>query len=282
VLEPDFDAFDRQLNAAADGRMRVFGIRRCGQHAVINWILRNCGRDDQVFLNSCTMGRSPIRLCGQAEINMEPAGRAWRLKRRLESALSGGMSPFVLISYEAGYPPELYAEGSLTNGFVNSDFDAEVLVTRSFVNWLPSFIRLMRLMNPDSPPEALEISNGIIFEMMRYKAHLIAASESGHLVISYDQWFFNPSYRRAMLKSLGLPCTDNGHGDVQIYGGGSSFSGHDMPAAALEINARWKTMRDDPFAKRFLHLALADEGFMDALSQSYPNDMAIIDALLSE
>ena len=281
MADPDFDGIDKKLNVAAAGRMRVFGIRRCGQHAVISWILRNCGQADTVFLNSCTMGRSAIRTCGRAEINDAPVRAGWPLKKRLEAELGDRMAPFVLVSYEAGYPPDRYAEGTLTGGFGNGDFDAEVLVTRSFVNWLPSFIRLMRLMNPTSAPEALKFSNGIVFEMMRYRDHLIKSAASGHVLVSYDDWFYDAGYRRAKLEVLGLPLLDNSHGTVQVYGGGSSFSRHSLPAAALEIGTRWKTMREDPYVKQFLRLAAADASFMAALEKSYPDDPAIIEQLLS-
>ena len=279
--DPDFNRVDHQLSAAASGRLRVFGIRRTGQHAIINWVLRNNGQDNYVFLNSCTMGKSPIRTCGQSEIDGKPARKAHYLKRTLEPMLAEGTKPFVLISYEAGFPPERHATGDLTNGFSNKDFDAELLITRSFVNWLPSFIRLMRAMMPAAEPEALAISAGVIFEISRYKDHLLAAQASNHCVVSYDSWFSQPAYRCKLLAKLGLPVVDNSLGSVQTYGGGSSFSKFTVAAPALEVKTRWRSMADDPFAKHFLRLVLADSGFMAALAHSYPEDVDIISHLLN-
>jgi len=281
MADPQFDDIDQRLNAAADGRMRVFGIRRCGQHAVINWILRNSDRAHQVFLNSCTMRKSAIRTCGQSEIDGTPARKAHFLKAALEKHLHIGAKPFVLISYEAGYPPDLYQQGDLTNGFENADFSHEVLVIRRFVNWLPSFIRLLRVMLPASPPESLEISNGIVFEMMRYKAHLIAAAASPHLIISYDQWHADDRYRRAKLAELGLPDVDNSHGEVQKYGGGSSFSKRSLPAVELDVHNRWKSLIGDPYARQFLALAANDAQFLAALDAFYPEDLDTLNTLLA-
>ena len=280
MVEPEFDGIDRQLNAAASRKFRVFGIRRCGQHAVINWLLRNCGQENHVFLNSCTMGKSAIRTCGQSEINGRQARRAHPLKKTLEPRLAQGESPFVLISYEAGYPPRQFEAGGLTNGFSNQDFESEILITRSFVNWLPSFIRLMRVMNRSAEPQGLDNSAGITFEMQRYRDHLIAAQASEHRVISFDNWFTEPEYRLSILEALGLPAIDNGLGEVQVYGGGSSFTKFALGANELDLNTRWKSMSEDPFAKQFLKLAQKDTRLMAALEQGYPEDIGLMNELL--
>ena len=282
MSDPAFDQIDHRLNTSADGRMRVFGIRRCGQHAVINWILRNCGRDTHVFLNSCTMGKSPVRTCGQSEINGKQSRKAHYLKAALETTLDKGAKPFVLISYEAGFPPSFFDRGDLTNGFTNGDFDAEVLVIRRFTNWLPSFIRLMRVIKSAKGPETLEISNGVVFDMMRYKDHLLSAIASPHQVVSFDDWYADESYRRTVLAALNLPVIDNSHGEVQIYGGGSSFSKHSVPAEDLDIHTRWKTLKDDGFALQMLTIAARDSQFMDALGKLYPDEPARIAALLAQ
>ena len=269
-----FVEIEQQLFSASNGRMRVLGIRRTGQHAVINWILRNCGREDTVFLNSCTMRRSAMRTCGESELNGRLAGRGYLLKRRMVAYLAARKHPFVLNSYEAGYE-----EGDLTPNFPDADFDHEILVTRSFVNWLPSFIRLMRRMNPDSAPEALDISNGIMFEMMRYKAHLLAAHSSQHVVVCFDKWATSGAYRNEKLKALGLRELESGLGSLQKYGGGSSFSALKKPAEELVLTTRWQTMADDPYVLHFLRIAQADTAFMDVLATLYPDDLPILSQL---
>ncbi len=272
-----FAELEHRLFAASAGRMRVLGIRRTGQHAVINWILRNCGQADTVFLNSCTMRRSALRTCGQSELNGVIAGKGGPLKLALEAWLTPDKRPFVLVSYEAGYH-----EGGLTPHFPDAKFDREVLVTRSFANWLPSFLRLMRVMNPKSDPTALEISNGVVFEMMRYKAHLLAAQNTAHVVVDFDQWASAPAYRRAKLAELGLGVVDNRLGRVQAYGGGSSFTGFQGVVEPQALASRWQTMQNDPFALGFLRITMADEGFMGALAQSYPGDVERIEQLLAQ
>ena len=272
-----FSEMEQHIFAASRGRMRVLGIRRTGQHAIINWILRNSGCANTVFLNSCTMRRSAIRTCGQSELNGQYAGKGYPLKRALEAFLTPEKHPFVLVSYEAGYH-----EGELTPHFPDADFNREILVTRSFVNWLPSFIRLMRVMNPQSGPHALDISNGIIFEMMRYKAHILAALATPNVVISFDHWAMSAAYRRDKLAELGMAQVDNGLGKIQIYGGGSSFSGLDAPVEGAALTRRWKSMLEDPYALNFLRIAKADTAFNAALDSLYPEDTALMERLLAQ
>lgn len=269
-----FVEIEQRLFAASARRMRVLGIRRTGQHAIINWILRNCGHDHSVFLNSCTMRRSAVRTCGQSEIDGQFAHKAYVLMRALNTYLASDIKPFVLVSYEAGYH-----EGELTPNFPDTSFDHEILVTRSFVNWLPSFIRLMRVMNPKSPARALDISNGIVFEMMRYKDHLIAARTSPHVVISFDDWAVNTGYRHCKLAELGLEELDPGLGEVQKYGGGSSFSAFQIPAQDLALNTRWQTLENSRYALDFVRIAMADGAFMEVLEALYPDDMPILHRL---
>ncbi len=271
-----FVEIEQRLFAAAAGRIRVFGIRRAGQHAIINWILRNSGQDHSVFLNSCTMRRSCVRTCGQSELNGRQTGKGGGLATALSRFLAPEIRPFVLISYEAGYD-----HGDITPNFADQSFDHEVLITRSFVNWLPSFIRLMRLMNPKSKPEALDISHGITFEMARYKAHLLAAQNSAQTVICFDKWAELPDYRLARLAGLGLPVIDNSLGKVQSYGRGSSFSGQKLPAESLALTRRWQSMEKDAYAQMFLRMAMADEDFMATLKASYPEDAGLMRQLIS-
>ena len=272
-----FAEIEQQLFAASSKRMRVLGIRRTGQHAIINWIMRNCGQVDSVFLNSCTMRRSVVRTCGQSELSGRLSGGGYPLRKVLAAWLTPEKRPFVLVSYEAGFDT-----GGLTPNFPDESFSHEVLVTRSFVNWLPSFIRLMRVMNPSWAPEGLEVTNGIVFEMMRYKAHLLAAENTPHVVVNFDQWATAPEYRLEKLAELGLQAQDNTLGAVQLYGGGSSFTALQTPAEALPLTHRWKTMETDPFALMFLRLARADARFMAALEMRDPKDTATIAALLSQ
>lgn len=278
-----FAEFEAGLVAASAALFRVQGIRRCGQHAVINWILRNSGAPDTVFLNSCTLRRSPVKTCGQSEVNGAQSSRGWPLKRKLEQMLAEGAHPAVLISYEAGFSPALYHEGQVTQDIPNAAFTREVLVIRSFVNWLPSFVRLMRIMNPHEAPRSALVSQGIAYEISRYKDHLKAAlalaGQDGFVVVDYDAWVTSPAHRLALLAQLGLAEVDNGLGDVQIYGAGSSFDGRSVAADAMDVTRRWQTMVDDSYAQLFVQIAQADDALLDLLRQAYPDNPDIMQTL---
>lgn len=281
MADIEYDAFCRELGTVASGMMRVFGIRRSGQHAIIDWMLRNCGQKKSVFLNNRRVGQSPLRAGMLAAKKHDSTRNADALQAKLARKLARGQKPFVLISYESGFPVQRYPVGDVSPGFDNSDFDRDVLITRRFVNWLPSYIRLVQAQNADGAPEGLDNFKKISMEIEGYKAHLIAANSSPHVVISYDDWAERPEYRRQKLAALGLPEVDNGLGRVQPYGGGSSFSGLAKAPQVREIAARWKTLRDNAFAKPFLEIAVSDTEFVAALDARYPEDLKIIHDILA-
>jgi len=277
-----FDTISRDLKAAAPAALRVYGVRRSGQHAVINWILRNCGHDNHVFLNNCRTGESPILSCAQFEIEGVRKRGAKVLAKTLAKRLEQGMRPFVLISYELGFPAQAYAENNIATGFENTDFDFEVLITRSFVNWLPSYMRLIRDKNNAVPEDGIDNLRHIMLGIQRYKAHLADAVTSGHIWVSYDDWFADPVYRLRKLGELKLVESDNSRGEIQKYGRGSSFSGTSIPAADLDIGARWKTLVGDPFAINILRQTREDRAFMKNLIKAHPEDAAIIEGLVKD
>ena len=278
MVDPEFDAFCQSLGTNCTGAMRVFGVRRSGQHAVIDWILRNCGTDDRMFLNNRRIGQTPLRAGKLAEKKPDSTKNAEALRRQLARRIARGQRPFLLISYEHGYAAPHYKAGDISPGFSNSDFDREVIITRRFVNWLPSYIRLAQ---GKKPRDSLDASQAILRGIGAYKAHLIAANNSPHTHISYDDWVADPGYRRQKLKALGLPEQDNSLGQMQPYGGGSSFSGSDMAPHSLAATERWKTLAEDSFAAQFLAIAEADAELQEALASFYPDDINIIRQLLA-
>ena len=218
---PNDEALTRQLNQAASGAVRAYGVRRSGQHAIINWILRNCGQSERVFLNNCKYGKPPLSTCAQFEVDGRPRRGQKLLGRKLGAMLGEGVQPFVLISYESGFPAARYAAGNITTDFANRDFAAEVLISRSFVNWLPSFVQLIRKIQSQRPPDGLDVLKNVMRGIGNYRAHLIEITKNRHVHISFDEWYKEPDYRQHKLAEIGMAVQDNALGRLQSYGGGS-------------------------------------------------------------
>ena len=266
------------LKAALSGAMRVYGVRRTGQHAIIDWILRNSGQADQIFLNNRRMGQSPLRLGAQAA-SMEAAQA---LAARISGRLAKGQRPFLLISYEHGFSPAVFQSGAVSPGFSNASFQHEVLITRSFSNWLPSFMRLVQSRNPQRPLQGYDNVQAIIKGVEAYKAHLRAVCSTAHVHISFDSWVSSAAYRLKTLGKLGLTAVDNTLGKAQPFGGGSSFTGVQQPPEAKALTTRWRVMEGHAFAAQFIALALEDASLIADISEHYPEDPALLRSLIAQ
>ena len=78
--------------------------------------------------------------------------------------------------------------------------------------------------------------------------------------VSFNAWFADADYRRALATQLGLDHIDRGRDEVSSDGGGSSFSGQDFQNRAqdMAVLERWRHFVDDPD-----YLAAFDEETME-------------------
>ncbi len=284
-MESPFAEIEQQLSSNLSGALRVFGVRRCGNHAIINWLIRNSGSGSYVFLNSCTNGRSAVQTCGASEVDGKFHGNKYRLAKVIKAEiLEPKAKPFLLVSYEAGLQPSHLDTGNQTLGIADAVFDKEIMVTRSMSNWLASFVVLLSLMNRSRVALSIENSADMVAEISVYKAHLKAVKQYGQkdrfVHISFDNWFDNADYRLGKLAEIGLELIDNSMGKIQRYGGGSSFSTQKDPAG-MPIDRRWESLGEPQFL-HVIRLALLDTELTDLLAEFYPQDIGIFKNLTSQ
>ncbi len=260
--------------------LRVFGLRRAGNHAVIDWLLRNAPGSGTVFLNDCAPHKDPLISFGHISVNDERR-RAKRVDpQRLPEFLSGaGESPTILISYEDHLPTEDEGNRPVSTGIAKEDFDREILITRSFLNWLASFLVLHRKTRHGAPDQPLRAMRTLLEEVTLYQSAIRQAAEGflpGTLHIDFDRWAASESYRADLLADLGYTAHDNSLGEAQIYGAGSSFA-----SETTDITQRWRAMRDDPDYRTVVTLVARDARFLKTLDVVYPDDVRRIHELAS-
>lgn len=68
-----------------------------------------------------------------------------------------------------------------------------------------------------------------------------------NVVIIFDCWFTDPSYRMNVARELGLKFDDSGKKKLSQYGGGSSFEGRARSAnpEMMNVTGRWRAVKDD-------------------------------------
>ncbi len=256
--------------------LRLYGMRRSGNHAIINWLQRNAP-GGSVFLNNCRPGRDPVATHRSLEVYAEgaevPATKGSNLPARLAGA---GQAPLALVSYEDAMPP---APGKPFAPLFSRAPETVVLIYRSFLNWSASLLRKILGNAAYGPLERARIMTAALTGYATALARVAEAGARGFTAICYDLWNQSADYRSQTLAALGLPIRDNSRGKVQRYGGGSSFQGKGAEAQALDTDRRADAMADHPEYQTLLWTAAQDRGFLDALAAHFPDDARRLTAL---
>ena len=239
--------------------IRVFGMRRSGNHAVIGWLRRNIP-GETVFLNDCGPG-DPFRSYAMMETPRgDRHGPGFRDTRWFAQFDEGREGRSHVVSYEDTVPDEVGAPEGWHAPF------RTVVLRRSFLNWLASFYELVTrreggtVWGVDDPREIRPY-------FAVYAALLAAPREAG---IEFDRWLEDEAYRAEILRRLGLPLLDLGTGPPAAYGGGSSFPG--AGADAHDLTARWRRLSGEPAFEALLGEAAADPALMAALRRAHPEE----------
>lgn len=271
-MHPDPNSAWAELGVEPGVVLRAFGMRRAGNHAVINWLLRNAPSEHTIFLNNCIAGRNPLRSFKTLEINGEHLVPNGEQKVLADFASQADEGATLLISYE-----DLLPNRGTVNRDISADFDedligGELIIYRSFMNWAASLVK--KLLNNPGYKQAHRI-NVILRAIEMYAATLEMALHQSKLnlvAICYDDWLNDAKYRADVLAQLEFSQKDDNLGDVQPYGGGSSFQPDEEDVGKLGTDRRWQQMARDPVFQIVLWLTAQDDTLMERLEIIFPED----------
>ncbi|MBB97543.1 MAG: hypothetical protein CML68_23455 [Rhodobacteraceae bacterium] len=254
-FEPDLDFQPSRV-------LRVYGMRRSGNHAILDGFLRNAPGGNAVFFNNCKKARDPIRTHRSLELRRD--GQVIRAKGPLNAALSQvGQGPLAIVSVEDAMPRP--AERPLWGGE-----EQTVLIYRGFLNWSAS---LLKKIKGNASYGTVERTRIMTTACRTYGRALKLASDPGAMVpVLYDRWIASEPYRAQTLEALGLETRDLGLGDVQRYGGGSSFQPDTRDAASLGTDRRADQLADDPEFGILLWLVAHDLELAESIAEHFPQD----------
>ncbi|MEO1555256.1 MAG: hypothetical protein AAFS01_02410 [Pseudomonadota bacterium] len=259
----------QDAHALAPARvMRVYGMRRSGNHAIIDWMMRNAPGGAGLFLNNCKPNRDPIKTASGIALyaNGVEVGHD-RARDKVEAA---GTAPFTLISYEDRMP-------SPARTPIYEAAETCVIIYRSFLHWAASLLRKIQGNAGYGPLERMRV---MMQALRTYDDMLGRVQDADVVAVCYDDWSGDESYRRAALDRLDLPGRDLDLGAVQRYGGGSSFQGKKAQAADLATGQRAAQMAGDLEYQLVLWTAARDLGFMERLADVFPQDAERLSGLL--
>lgn len=244
--------------------LQLFGMRRSGNHAVIDWLMRNApdGATGGAHYNNCRWGADPLQAFANADV-FDAAGQWQASVGRL--ALSGaGARPMIAISYEDRAPLSIDAPQKASRGFAAGDFTHAIVVYRSFLNWSASLMAKLKRNPAYGAAERLRV---MMNALPHYAECLSRAAEAGYVGICYDDWVASKPYRAAKLAQLGLPERDNTLGEPQRYGGGSSFDQDEAQTLSRDT-----VMAGEAEYQMFLWTVAHDLTFMETLASHFEED----------
>ena len=249
--------------------IRVHGMRRSGNHAVIAWLRRNIP-GETVFLNDCAPGDPYATFQTMETPRGDRHGRSFRETRWYPQFARGRARFSHIVSYEdraPGAPPAGWSAPWRT-----------LIVHRGFLGWLASYHALV-VRRQGGTPWGVRHPREIEPMIRRYAALLRAASRATD--VGLERWARDGAYRADRLAALGLVPIDDDVGRQADYGGGSSFApGGEAPGAG-ELESRWRALAHDPDFERLALRAAQDDAFMRALDPLYPHEAARLTRLAS-
>lgn len=231
--------------------VRFAGLRRSGNHALINWLVAQyegqiCFRNNVESYRALPSARSDLLPALQS-----PKRTAVGLHEACDKRLH-------LVSFE-DKPFESVFQGvsrasyrSITGHQVRTHF--HILILRDPFNYLAS--RLERwgkssdgLKLPDNQEPAALVRWK---EYARGYLQFAAGMAPWQIAISYNSWLTSLEYRKAICAKLGIQLADDAARlQVSAIGGGSSFVGVELQDVDCYLN-RWRHHRKHPFMEHLL------------------------------
>jgi len=215
--------------------IRVMGLRRTGNHAIIAWIKQQTS-GQVMFLNNVEPCHSPYRFYHLHFPDRGYGAAAW-----------GRFTPqdWLIYSYEDHDlaqigDPRYYRCHDLYVGKSAKIFD--VLILRDPFNLLASRYKKQYL--------SVKGAGSVVDLWLQYAREFVGETQylkNPKVLINYNRWVVDRDYRQAIAQQLGLTFSDAGIDYVGSYGGGSSFDGMALrgQAAQMEVNQRWRHFETD-------------------------------------
>ncbi len=232
---------DRYINQK---EFRVMGMSRSGNHAIINWILRQAaGRN--CFLNCAEGKTNPFVSAREADNGLPYEANYAEFEWEREQSGLLTQKNLLIHSYEdsfLGYVCHPLFEQNHDQWVGASKARYDLLILRDPFNLFAS--RLYADLSALSLSTAVRIWKQHANEFLGLRRTM----NQQRILINYNRWATERSYRAQLAAQLGLHFTDAGISTVHRTAGGSSFDGYryDGDASKMRVLDRWKVYQHDP------------------------------------
>jgi hypothetical protein len=255
------------MNVVNQKEIRIFGIKRSGNHAIINWLLNQIP-GKVVFLNNCYPAGKKLNIYdGIGTINCKGVNY-WDFKRKFIFFERNPFQEQTIISYSREdkrfnqQKLKKHPKDCVIISFENKDIhqmttmlnnDHDNLVGSSGDIFSCVIIRdPFNLFASSYKKWGKEYLTQII-PMWKQYANLFIQSQQIPVqkfeFIVYNQWFIDKNYRKTIAEKLEIKFEDTEIDSIANFGGGSSFDGisNNVKAQELKVLTRWQIFQDDEY-----------------------------------
>jgi hypothetical protein len=231
--------------------IRIFGLQRCGQHLIINWIIKQC-KGKVLFVNNMKIDGGPLG--GWRKMYYEDG-----VLKKLKSYDNLGAIDYYIYNYE---------DISFSDVPARPFFPApckfvQILVIRDLFNFMASRLKIMY-----TRKRGCKIKLTHLFGRKKILKYWIETAKEflgetkklkNKIGINFNSFFLNKAYRKNIADKLGLDFTDEGLNEVTKFGGGSSFDStkYDGQAQKMGVLKRYMEFEKDATYRNLVNHSIA-------------------------
>lgn len=224
--------------------VRVIGLKRSGNHAIINWIWKQQGQG-VTHLNNLPVKINPYRFLYEhyptPKLKQESLGNFTEKELLIYSYEDFSLEDIVHESFEKKH--DLYL------GKSQKRYDA--LILRDPFNCFASRLKMYINNNVIDQRNTLVTEKGVKIWLGYAKEFLGETNflKNDKVCINYNLWCSDLEYRQQLAEQLDLEFTDAEFDRVKGQGGGSSFDGLNLKhqGSKMKVTERWQSMADHPY-----------------------------------
>lgn len=232
--------------------IRVVGLKRTGNHAVLKWI-KSQQSGVVEHLNNVKPNENPFRDKYEhlRDHYPEHQGVIDRLSRQAKGDFI--KKDCFIYSYEDWLLSKVATRNFELkhNLYVGKSLDRyDILILRDPFNLIASRLKHGRMLSELGRTTIVDrwvdYAREFIGETQYLKHHKIC--------INYNRWFQDVEYRHSLADLLQLEFTDAGIDKMTYHGGGSSFEGRELDGKATQLDVlnRWQHFKDDPIYQKLV------------------------------
>lgn len=231
--------------------IRVIGLRRTGNHALINWIAQQ--QNGVVWcLNNLPVDENPYRHRYEYPEKSDPL---WQVERLLPEAQGHFTAKDCLIYSYEDYPLESIVSKKYEKKhdmYVGKSLKRyDLLIIRDPFNLIASRLKSGKIDVKTETKDMVDLWIDYAKEFLGETEYL----NQSKICLNYNEWFQNVEYRKEIANQLELEFSDRGKDEVSYHGGGSSFDRRKLEGKATQMDVlnRWKHFCDDPNYRQLLN-----------------------------